>query len=146
MIISLVPSKDMQIPPTAPLRNSRIFMKDAQCAETNEKYIFRFFRFLFFELWSILFTISSCFTIINNQKKKSSTVVKFTWKMNSVRPETNEKSILRLKRFLVFEIWSFLYSQLVKNNNSKNKNRKIDFPFVSAHCASSIKTGSKLRG
>ena len=31
-------------------------------------------------------------------------------------------------------------------DNSKNKNPKIDFSFVSAHCTSSIKTGSKLRG
>ena len=36
---------DMQTPP--PLRNDQIFMKDAQCAETNEKSIF---RFLFYEL------------------------------------------------------------------------------------------------
>ena len=45
--------------------------------------------------------------------------------------------------FLVFEIWSFLYSKLI--NFSMNfkykidhiqKNRKIDFSFVSAHCAS----------
>ena len=34
-----VPSKDMQTPP---LRNGPIFMKNAQCAETNEKSIFRF--------------------------------------------------------------------------------------------------------
>ena len=32
------------------------------------------------------------------------------------------------------------------HDNSKNINRKIDFSFVSAHCASSIKNGSKLRG
>ena len=32
------------------------------------------------------------------------------------------------------------------HNSSKNKNWKIDFSFVSAYCASSIKTGSKLRG
>ena len=29
------------------------------CAETNEKSIFRILRFLFFELWSIVFTIYS---------------------------------------------------------------------------------------
>ena len=32
------------------------------------------------------------------------------------------------------------------HDNSKNKNRKIDFSFVFANCASSIKMGSKLRG
>ena len=31
------------------------------------------------------------------------------------------------------------------NQNSKNMNRKIDFSFVSAHCASSIKMGPYLR-
>ena len=31
------------------------------------------------------------------------------------------------------------------HDNSKNKNQKIDFSFVSASCALSIKTGSKLR-
>ena len=33
-----------------PLRNGPIFMKDAQCAETNEKLIFQFLRFLFYFL------------------------------------------------------------------------------------------------
>ena len=32
------------------------------------------------------------------------------------------------------------------HDNSKNKNRKIYFSTDSAHCASSIKTGLKLRG
>ena len=56
--------------------------------------------------------------------------------------ETIEKSNFL---FLVFEIWSFLYSKLVNfsllfeykvDHNSKTKHRKIDFKFVSAHCAS----------
>ena len=37
-----------------PLKNGQIYMKDAHCAATNEKSIFRFLRFLFFELWSIV--------------------------------------------------------------------------------------------
>ena len=37
-----VPSKDIQ--------TGQIFMKDAKCAETNEKSIFRYLQFLFFEL------------------------------------------------------------------------------------------------
>ena len=46
-VYGLFPIKDMQtLPPS--LRNSQIYMKDANCAETNEKSIF---RFLFFELW-----------------------------------------------------------------------------------------------
>ena len=32
------------------------------------------------------------------------------------------------------------------HDNSENKNRKFDFPFDSAHCASFMKGGSKLRG
>ena len=32
------------------------------------------------------------------------------------------------------------------HDNSKNKNRKMDFPFDSAHWASFMKMGSKLRG
>ena len=36
-------------PPPSPFRNGHICKKDAQCAKTNEKYIF---RFLVFELWS----------------------------------------------------------------------------------------------
>ena len=50
--------------------------------------------------------------------------------------ETNEKSIIHFLWFLVFEIWSFLYSKVVNfsmnfeykiDHNSKNKNGKIDF-------------------
>ena len=41
-----VPSKDMQAHP--PLSFAPIFMKDAECVETNKKLIFRFFRFLFY--------------------------------------------------------------------------------------------------
>ena len=32
------------------------------------------------------------------------------------------------------------------HDNSRNKNRKIVFSFVSAHCATFMKVGSKLRG
>ena len=46
-IIGSVPTKDMQIPP---LSFNPIFMKDAQYAKSNEKSIFLFFQFLFFEL------------------------------------------------------------------------------------------------
>ena len=44
---------------------NKISIKDAQCAETNEKLIF---RFLFFELLMILFTIFKCFSTIKGQK------------------------------------------------------------------------------
>ena len=39
----------------APLKNGSLFMKDAQCGETND------LQFLFFELWSILYS-----TVVNN--------------------------------------------------------------------------------
>ena len=45
------------------------------CAESNEKLIF---RFLFFELWLIVFTISQKFTV---QKKCCAKVVKITGKI-----------------------------------------------------------------
>ena len=54
LIISIaywpIPSKDMQ---TLPLSYGYIFLKDAHCAETNEKSILRFLEFLDFEIWSI---------------------------------------------------------------------------------------------
>ena len=40
--------------------------------------------------------------------------------------------------FLIFTIVNF-------HDNSKNKNRKIDFSFDSANCTSIMKVGSKLR-
>ena len=53
--LGLVPSKDMQTP-TA-FRSGHIYMKDAHNSESIEKPHFRFFRYLFFELWLIVFTI-----------------------------------------------------------------------------------------
>ena len=66
--------------------------------------------------------------------------------------EAKEKANFRFLRLLFFELWSFLYSNhpnfrwIFTIANSKSKNRKIEFSFVSAYWASSIKTGSKLRG
>ena len=51
----LVPSKDMQTPP---LRSGHIYMKDARNAASNEKSCIRFFRFLFFVLWLIAYTLA----------------------------------------------------------------------------------------
>ena len=50
-----VPCKD---PSPPPLRSGHIHMKDAHSAESNEKSYFRYFRFLFFQLWLIVFTIN----------------------------------------------------------------------------------------
>ena len=71
--------------------------------------------------------------------------------------ETNEKSIFRFLQFLVFEIWSFLYSKLAifhefsvqNDHNSKNKNMKNlihEFSFDSSLCAFFMKIGPLLRG
>ena len=50
-----IPTKDVQTPSSPTLSFAPILMEDAQYAETNEKSIF---RFLFFELWSILYSKS----------------------------------------------------------------------------------------
>ena len=65
--------------------------------------------------------------------------------------ESKEKSYFR---FLFFKLWSFLVIIVLKSpqismnflDNSKNKNRNVNFSFDSAHCASFMKMGSKLRG
>ena len=51
-----VPSKDMQTR-AHPLSYAPIFLKDGLIAELNEKSILRFFLFLIFQLWLIVFTI-----------------------------------------------------------------------------------------
>ena len=56
-------------------------MKDARSAESNEKSYFRFFRFLFFELWLIVFTIYGDTQSVPPTKKKLFKVIKFTGKM-----------------------------------------------------------------
>ena len=52
-----------------PLSFAPIFMKDVHSAESNEKYIF---RYLFFELWLIVFTIygSPRFSSVSPTEKK----------------------------------------------------------------------------
>ena len=52
--IGPVPSKDIQT--LAHLSFAPIFMKDAHSAESNEKSIFQFLRFLVFEIWSFLYS------------------------------------------------------------------------------------------
>ena len=64
-----------------------------------------------------------------------------------MRNVLNRKKI-KFFQFLFFELWSFLYPNFrwIFHDKSKNKNQKIDFSFDSAHCASFIKNGAKLRG
>ena len=68
-----------------------------------------------------------------------------TWKMRNVLNQMKNQ----FSDFLFLELWSLLYSKLSQflinfHDNSKNQIRKIHFSFVSAHCALSIKTKSKL--
>ena len=37
-------------------KSVQIYMNDVECAETNEASIFRFLRFLVFEIWAILYS------------------------------------------------------------------------------------------
>ena len=50
-VLGPVQITDMQ----TPFISGHIYMKDAKCAETNEKTIFLFLRFLVFEIWSFKF-------------------------------------------------------------------------------------------
>ena len=66
-------------PPLPLLKTGANFMKDALSAESNEKSYIRFFRFLDFELWLIVFTIYGDAPGVPPTKIKScSKVVKFT--------------------------------------------------------------------
>ena len=47
---------NMQTFPSPPLKSDHIGIIDAQCAQTNEKSIFPFLRFLIFEIWLILYS------------------------------------------------------------------------------------------
>ena len=82
-------------------RNGHICMKDAQSAETNEKLIFRFFGFFFFELWT---------KFLRYFEKWRET--KFVPK-DAQCSETDSYILATILRFLVFEIWSILYSRIL---------------------------------
>ena len=77
-------------------------MKDAQCAETNEKTLI---RFLAFEWWSKFLEYLSPFD--QNDKKKIPEDAQCS--------ETDLALILTILRFLVFKIWSIVYSNFVVN-------------------------------
>ena len=73
-------------------------------------------------------------------------VVKFTWKMWNRKK--NQISDIPYFYFSTYGHFCSKNCQFSMNfhNNSKNRNRKTNFSFDSAHCASFIKTGAKLRG
>ena len=104
------PTKDMQTPPL-PFSFAPVLMKDAQCAESNEKSYFRFFQFLVFEIWSSL----EFFPTKDMQTLPLSSI-QFLWVMGNV-----------LKR--------------MNDHNSKNKfrkNLKFHFSFYPVDSASFI--------
>ena len=72
------------------------------------------------------------------------------WYYLAVEFSVSEYQILDFSHFyfssLVIFVTSSTQFSMNFHNNSKNKSRKIYFSIISTHCASSIKTGSKLRG
>ena len=145
--------------PPPPQKWSHLIRKWAQCW-TNEKSIFRFLLFLFFELWLLVFIIYGLYTwifkcVAADQQKKSFKSGQI-YRKHAQLVLTNEKSILRFCNF-----YFLCYDRFCTQNESKNlanlstikfvlcfflsqktknrKNCKIDFSFVSAYCASVMK-------
>ena len=131
------------------LKNVLIFMKDAECAETNEVSIF---QFLVFEIWSFL----------NSKLVNFSMIFEYKIDHNSKSQKSENWFLIRFSSLCIYHAYStsaedffWEYSVLYIKNlnivnkidyNSKNKNRKSDFSFDSALWASIIKNGSKTGG
>ena len=104
--------------------SNQIYRREAQWAETNEKSIFQFVRFSFFELWLIVFTIYMCVT---SQKKISRSIaVKFTEKMrNELKRTKNQFSdeyFLSYNRFCTqnsLKIWLILSTKMTISQKLK---------------------------
>ena len=90
------PTKDMQTSPPSPFKSDNIYMKDEQCPETNEKSIF---WLLYFELWSILFTIFIWITDPKWPKKILSFRRGQIYMKDPQCAESNKKSIFQYFRF-----------------------------------------------
>ena len=72
-------------------------------------------RFLFFELWPIVFTLIYLnFQVCRRPKKNVLKVTKFTGKLSNEQKRMKNQFYYFL-RFLVFEIWSILYWNSEKN-------------------------------
>ena len=92
--------------------------------------------FFFFKIFSIF-----------EQKKSNFFLESVEIHMRDVEStESKEKSNIWFSRFLFFELWLFLVIFVPHFFFLYPITRKIDDLFVWAHCASSVKTGSKLRG
>ena len=93
--------------PPSSLRSGHIYMKDAHSVESIEKLYIRFFRFSFFKLWLI------AFTIYDDTPGVPPTKIKMLFKSGQIYREdavwsdkdflVHEFFVMRLK---VFEIWS----------------------------------------
>ena len=132
--------------PPPPLNKSlvvQIHMKDAESAESKEKSNFRFFRFLFFELWSFLYSNLPNFFCLQN--------------CSNLCKRCGIGWIKRKIKFKIFPIIIFssyshfcniitpIFDESFMIANSKNKNLNLFlFSFYSAH-STSTKTGSKQR-
>ena len=86
-------------PPLSSKGDDFLVQKVAQCSEMNEKSIFRFLRFLVFKIWS--------FKILN--------IVWFFFhpKRCALCFETDFSLNLTILWFLVYAIWSIMYSTFV---------------------------------
>ena len=76
-------------------------------------------------------------------------MVIFTWKMWNVLKRKNQFSDFNYWDIVNFVLKIGKFSMTFKrkiDHYSKNINRKIDFSFVTAHCASFMKMGAILRG
>ena len=114
----------------------------------------QFLRLSVFEIWSMLYSKSAHFQLI------FSTISTITQKLKI------GKSIFHLLQHIphlsckfdhfwtIFSFWSVTHLKSLTclckivniiSHNSKNKNKKIDFPFDSALCASIIKIGLLLK-
>ena len=73
---------------------------------------------------------------------------------DAVCAESKEKSCIRFSDYIFFlsnghffiQNWQFSMNFHDNSKNENRNNRKIDFSFVSAHSASFMKMGARLRG
>ena len=78
-------------------KSVRIYMKDVECSEMNEKSNFRFFRSLFFELWTFLYAKYGLFSMNfhGNSKKK---ICNFSFRFSFVSERFSTIWIKKSKR------------------------------------------------
>ena len=109
IIYGLFLIKNMQTPP---LRSGYIYMTNAHCVETNEKSIL---RYLFFELWLIIFQVFRWNTLISkcatDQNRKKKSLQKWPISNEICAMCWNEWKI-HFWQFIAYGIWSISYWNL----------------------------------